>query len=295
MMWFGILPGNPDFKLPNLAIGTNEDIQNTLAQLDPTGRAGEVLEDLQREDPRRLHGFCDIVPMMAPWLRQNRSTTDHPYPRPCPYTYGLTWYCVAYRVFAARLKLHNATPKATASTLWVENTYEALHTKFGEEWDGISRGLDKRPAEFFDRLERHYKETTQYFNNKAPTPDERRSGDVPEGKFSYVDLVTAHLREAPRSYREAQHRVDTDTLNWRDYMYDRPWRGEAMVLYWEYMPDYVRYMREMGYKGDDAIVEEAWIILLFRAFLWQRTHVGLANEPALPSRFYGSGLPVYIG
>ena len=110
-----------------------------------------------------------------------------------------------------------------------------------------------------------------------------------------MDLVTAHLREAPRSYRDAQQRVDSGTLNWTNFMYDRPWRGEAMVLYWEYMPDYVCYMRERGYQGDDATVEEAWIILVFRAFLWQRTHVGLANEPALPSRFYGSGLPVYIG
>jgi len=83
MMWFGILPGNLELGLPSLAIGTNEDIQNTLEQLDTTGRAREVLQDLQREDPRRLHGFCNIVPMVAPWLRQLRATVK-PYPRPLP-------------------------------------------------------------------------------------------------------------------------------------------------------------------------------------------------------------------
>lgn len=100
MMWFGILAGNPELGLPDLAIGTNEDIQNTLMQLDPTGKARKSLGDLQRGDPRRLHGFCDIVPMVAPWLRQPLSTIN-PYPRPCPYTYGLTWYCVGYRAFYA--------------------------------------------------------------------------------------------------------------------------------------------------------------------------------------------------
>ncbi|KAK4232755.1 hypothetical protein C8A03DRAFT_20016 [Achaetomium macrosporum] len=286
MMWFGILPGNTELKLPDLGIGTNEDVQNTLMQLDPTGRAGKVLKDLQHNDPRNWHGICDIVPMVAPWLRQSPSTIN-PYPRPCPYAYGLTWYCVAYHAFYDRLRRHNGTSKATGpddrpSTRWVQKTYEALHERFGEEWDGISRDLDKRGVAFFDTLEHYYEETTRYFLDKAP-------------QFSYMDLVTAHLREAPRSHRDAQRRLDSNTLHWKNFMNDRPWRGEAMVLYWEYMPNYVRYMRGRGYKCDDATVEEAWIILVFRAFLWQRTHVGLANEPALPSRFYGSGLPVYIG
>jgi hypothetical protein len=111
-MWFGILPGNPELRLRDLAVGTNEDIHDTLDQLNPTGRAREVLEDLQREDPRRLHGFCDIVPMVAPWLRQGSSTVN-PYPRPYPYTYGLTWYCVGYRAFYSRLVRYNDTEKAT--------------------------------------------------------------------------------------------------------------------------------------------------------------------------------------
>ena len=299
MMWFGILPGNPTLALPDLAVGTNEDIQNTLSQLDPTGKACESLENLQREDPHRLHGFCDIVPMVAPWLRQAPATIS-PYPRPCPYTYGLTWYCVAYRVFYDRLRQYNTTDKATGpdgrpSTRWMQKTYEALHERFGDEWDGISRDLDRREVAFFDTLERHYEETTEYFLDKSPPSTSEGGENAEEGRFSYMDLVTAHLRQAPRSYHDAQQRVDNNTLTWKDFMFDRPWRGEAMALYWEYMPDYVSYMRERGYQGDDATVQEAWIILMFRAFLWQRTHVGLANDPALPSRFYGSGLPIYIG
>jgi len=242
------------------------------------------------------------VPMVAPWLRQ-RASTISPYPRPCPYTYGLTWYCAGYRAFYDRLQNYHADGKSTGpddrpSTRWVEATYKALKARFVDEWDGISPNLDNRGVEFFDTLEGHYNQTTGYFNERAlpttpPTPSDTNER---EGKFSYLDLVTAHLREAPRSYSDAQERVNNNTLEWKEHMFDWPWRGQAMFYYWKYMPDYVRYMRDIkGYQGDDATVEEAWIILVFRAFLWQRTHVGLANEPALPSKFYGSGLPVYIG
>ncbi|KAK5661131.1 hypothetical protein OQA88_11021 [Cercophora sp. LCS_1] len=137
MMWFGILPGNVELALPNLAIGTNEDIQHTLAQLDHTGRAGEVLANLQREDHHRLHGFCDIVPMVAPWPRQLRPTIN-PHPRPCPCTHGLTWYCVVYRAFHDRLKHYNATkdpvpvPDDYLSARWVQRTYQTPHDKFGD-------------------------------------------------------------------------------------------------------------------------------------------------------------------
>jgi hypothetical protein len=168
-----------------------------------------------------------------------------------------------------------------------------LQSDFNVEWDGISPDLYNRKKELFDELERHYEETTRYFKNKSI--HHCRPDQTLVGKFSYMDLVTAHLREAPRSYRDAQHRVDTNTREWMEDMYDRPWRDEAMMKYWDYMGDYVRYMRAMRYEGDDKTLEESWIILMFRAFLWQRTHVGVANDPALPSRFYGSGLAVYIG
>lgn len=141
-MCFGILPRNVELGLPNLAIGTNEDIQNTLAQLDAIGRAGEALQDLRREDSRQLQGFCDIVPMVAqPWLRQLGATIN-PYPRACPYTYGLTWYCVAYRALEDQLQRYNTARKATGrdqdsrpSARWVQKTYETLRKDFGDEWD----------------------------------------------------------------------------------------------------------------------------------------------------------------
>jgi len=308
MMWFGILPGNPDLGLGHLElkIGTNEDIQSTLVALDPTETAARNLRRIQDNDPQNLHGFCDIVPMVAPWLRQ-RGTTINQYPRPCYYTKGLTWYHVGYNVFYMKLKEHNNGTQATGpeespSTHWVQKAYEKLRDKYGQEWDGITKSLHARERGFFDELHDYYDQTTEYFKSTCrgesdgtPRVSLSSGESTKDNKFSYMDLVVAHLREAPRSHSEAHERLNAGKLEWRNTMYEnRPWRGDAMLLYWAYMPDYVKFMDQRGYK-DEVKVKEAWIILIFRAFLWQRAHVGIANQPALPWRFYGSELPIYIG
>jgi hypothetical protein len=281
-MWFGILPGNPDLSLRGYLIGTDSDMYATLQEIDPDGRAAGALRGLQKKYGGALHGFCDIVPMIAPWLRQAHSTINH-YPRPCGNTLGLTWYCVAYKVFYVRLQQYNQT-NGTAQTRKIAQTYEMLHEKYGREWDGISKGLIERPVEFFDTLEEHYHQTTEYFQEVASQPNHA---------LDYVNLVSAHLREAPRSLVDAEKAIKEGRGRRVEHEGDRYWRGEAMHFYWDYMPDYVRYMDDKGCKNA-ALVEEAWITLIFRAFLWQRAHVPIENTPPLPAQYYGSRLPVYI-
>ncbi|KAH8202519.1 hypothetical protein TruAng_003327 [Truncatella angustata] len=199
MMWFGLLPGNVELGLPNLEIGTSDKIYATLSALDPSGKAARNLRALQAEDARRLHGFCDIVPMVAPWLRQRPGTLNQ-YPRPWSYTYGLTWYHVAYHAFYHRLCEYHKHGFGTLSTRWVETEYLALQNMCGDEWDRISPNVNFRKGEFFDKIQRLYEQTTRYFLNKKQMTSEahqRHNG------IDYMDLVTAHLCEAPRSYGDA--------------------------------------------------------------------------------------------
>jgi len=133
---------------------------------------------------------------------------------------------------------------------------------------------------FLDNLEFLYHETTEYF-------DFARRGE----EFDYQDLVVAHLREAPRSYLDAQERLHNGRRWFTDNMGDPHGRGEAMMCYWDYMPKYVAYMASKGWTHRETI-EEAWIVLIFRAFLRQRGHTRVQNEPRLPSKYYGNQMPV---
>lgn len=291
-MWFGILPGNSDLSLPTFTVGTNDDIYATLQRLDPEGVAAQNLGRVQNRHPGYLHGFCDIVPMVAPWLRQPASQVNcYPSPWGSQNTLGLTWDCVAYRVFYDQLVGYNNN-KGTLQTRRIAGCYERLKAEYGHEWDGISTDLSDRPVKYYDELESLYNETTEYFRGNKP--ESTYAHNQKWDPAHYLDLVSVHLREAPRSYLDAisaiadgrGHGIPTDG--------DKNWRGEAMMYYWFYMPDYVRTMAWRGCDNAD-LVEEAWITLVFRAFLWMRAHIPCENPRPLPSQYYGSRLPVYIG
>jgi hypothetical protein len=291
-MWFGILPGNSELSLPTFTVGTDDDVSATLQQLDPEGVAVQHLRLMQDRHRGYLHGFCDIVPMVAPWLRQPASQVNcYPSPLGSPNTLGLTWYCVASKVFYDQLVVYNDN-KGTIQTRKIAEYYKRLKDKYGREWDGISADLSGRSSDYYDELESHYNDTTKYFQGKQPA--NTYAHNELWNPAHYMDLVTAHLREAPRSYLDALsaiadgrgHGIHTDG--------DKYWRGEAMMYYWFYIPDYVRVMKWRG-CGNADLVEEAWITLVFRAFLWMRAHIPHENPRPLPSQYYGSRLPVYIG
>ncbi|CAN9200404.1 unnamed protein product [Alternaria alternata] len=143
-MWFGILPGNQELSLPTFTVGTNEDAFATLQQLDSDGVAVQHLRQMQSRHPGYLHGFCDIVPMVAPWLCQPDSRVNcYPQPLGPQNTLGLTWYCSAYGVFYDQLVEYNER-KGTIQTRKIAKNYEDLKEKHGVEWDGISPSLDDR-------------------------------------------------------------------------------------------------------------------------------------------------------
>jgi len=58
-----------------------------------------------------------------------------------------------------------------------------------------------------------------------------------------------------------------------------------MVLYWEYLPDYVRYMRDKGFKGDNAVIKKAWAILINSTIFFSLKNPAMATPvpgPRLP-------------
>ncbi|KAH7090225.1 hypothetical protein FB567DRAFT_626237 [Paraphoma chrysanthemicola] len=230
--------------------------------------------------------------MVAPWLRLPASRVNcYPQPLGPQNTLGLTWYCSAYTVFYDQLIEYN-NRKGTTQTRKIAQSYERLRAEYGDEWDGISAGLSDRSVHYYDTLESLYNDTSDYFQGSQP--ETSYANNEKWEREHYIDLVAAHLREAPRSYPDALSAIAEGRGHEIPTGRDKYWRGEAMMYYWFYMPDYVRIMTQRRSVNAD-LVEEAWITLIFRAFLWMRAHIPCDNTRPLPSQYYGSRLPVYIG
>lgn len=153
---------------------------------------------------------------------------------------------------------------------------------FSEKFDPFSSLLDL--LEYQHDL---YDETTSYFQ----TLESREKSPI-----KYFDLLKAHFSKAPLASIEARSRHDrgharTDP----DYKSTHVWRIENMYLYFEYIPDYIKFMEKKG-CSDPMLVSEAWITLVFRALCWRKLHhIKDLDGGYIPTEHYGSQQPIYLG
>ena len=285
-MWFGILVGNPDIEdLRDLEfhIGTLDDVYQTMDALDPTKQATACLRNMDPKDV--LFGFHDIIPMVAPWMRQPHSRINR-VPKVAPSVIGSTFFHARFLVFHARLQAH---PNPTSDMREVLKRWDRLRV-WNPEWDGISPNPDLRPLEFLDLVEECYHQTTVYFHKI-------------QARLPYLDLVKAHLSRAPFAKEDAQARIRQKDPN-ADFRRNRPavpnvdemnnWGPESMHVYWDYVKHHQKTLKGQVH-AEPELVEEAWVMLMFRAFLWQRGHQFHHRQNPLPAVYYGSQMPVYIG
>lgn len=70
--------------------------------------------------------------------------------------------------------------------------------------------------------------------------------------------------------------------------------SDSMFTYVDSIPKVVEFMRQRGFD-DKQVATEAWFTMIFRAMLWHRGHYMTGPPPGVPSQYYGSKMPVYIG
>ncbi|MCJ1290196.1 hypothetical protein MMC34_001732 [Xylographa carneopallida] len=223
------------------------------------GSTSEVLATADRLDPSG---------------RLRQITTDIRHPLFCPTClFGFSDIIpLAFKVFHHRLQQHIASHPETASpTLhWVLLQYETLRTTY-PEWEDEALALsllNMRPLPFLEAVHDTWDTTTQYFTD-------REAAAPPLPRLRYAALMAAHIAQA--------------------------------VHYWDYVPLVAAGVRARGCEVGDELVREAWCVMMLRAFCWWRAHymVGLGGEGGkvemgvevgrLPSRWWGSRLPVYVG
>ena len=292
-MGFGILPGFTHFGIPDFKMGTIEEVYETMNILDNSGKASTTLRNVRGLVPRVTFGFSDLVPLAAPMLRRRGSTVIR-LPIPSEYCVGLTCHTEGFMVFHHRLKEYISSRDeypVTPQTRWVLRKYEELAQY--PEWEDEVLANDQcnsRNLRFLEDVHTCWDEATDYFYK------------IQRGSlFKYYDLMASHIRHAVNYWGDAwAHLKGEDGKKAHDHYGLRDWIAEGAHMYWDYLPRIVQDIKNKGFD-DEALVHEAWFTMMFRAFCWWRCHYlnpgqDMIHSPSiLPSRYWDSKLPVYIG
>ncbi|KAI4161186.1 MAG: hypothetical protein LQ342_005081 [Letrouitia transgressa] len=279
-MWFGILRGNTEvlgvyanFDFP---IGEKESVYEVVMKMDPSGDARDALESAAPS----LWGFNDIIPMLAPWLRQD-GTLIRTVPAVTYDVVGSTCYRAAYQAFRTRLEARvEQTGNPRPIIMKVLTAWDDLEKKFPDWGKQKERLYEDRHLliRCLDSVQMNYAMTLEYFETEVH-------------RHLFFPLVKAHLiRAASVKARIVEGRKSK-------HLPDNELAVKTMNIYWD---DMVYYQETFGLgwgflKERDAVVEDTWTMLMFRAFLWSAAHVFDTRQNPLPSRYYGSQLLVYIG
>ncbi|KAL8936385.1 MAG: hypothetical protein Q9216_004958 [Gyalolechia sp. 2 TL-2023] len=292
MLRFGIMPCHDLMNGKQFALGTIDEVCTTLDSLDLSGSASKKVRDNRQLDPTSTFGFSDLISMAAPMFRLKGSVNIR-LPVPTEHCVGLTSHIEGFVVFRQRLGEYvDGTLAVSPQILWVLQTYDAFKAKESRHWEHLDTELfaeDFSLFPFLDEVHKAWDQTTTYF-------EEIRDSHG----FSYHRLVAAHMKYAVHYWHEAHGRIRDGAGREHHGLCD--WLAEGMHLYWDYLPQIARDLRAYGkHHLPEVLIIEAWITLMFRAFCWSRCHYFcLATErypdsKRLPSRYWNSKLPVYLG
>ncbi|KAI4188888.1 MAG: hypothetical protein L6R41_001859 [Letrouitia leprolyta] len=284
MMRFGLMPCHELMWCERLAMGTIDEVYATLDITDSSGSASKKVRDNRQLDPTSTFGFSDLISMAAPILIV-KGTTKFRLPVPTEHCIGLTCHREGFVVFRQRLGeyVRDQNHRVSSQVLWVLQSYDALEAKVSSYWEDDNRGELEVVYDGVDEIHAAWDQTTTYF--------EKLMADGP----SYHYLVAAHMKHAVNYWHEAHERIRSGIAREHHGLCD--WLAEGMHIYWDYLP---LIAGELSFYPEE-IIYEAWITLIFRAFCWSRCHYfcrpqeRFPDSTRLPSRYWNSKLPVYLG
>lgn len=176
----------------------------------------------------------------------------------------------------------------------MQSQHEKLRAQY-EEWESekLASSLGNRQnPDFLDAVHDCYDFTSVYFMNL----------DQQHYRI-YYGLVSVHINHAVYYWGDATKNIrEGNARKAPPGMQD--WLVEGAHLYWDYLPSIAKRMMKEDERLNEDQVYEAWIMMMFRAFCWWRCHwmdlsetMENSGKPKtrLPSRYYNSQFPVYIG
>ena len=299
-MGFGLVPGEASLGVSDYKLGTEQEVLATLRNVvDPSRKAADTVKGLLEANPGWTPGISDIIGFAAPMIRQLHSSIVR-VPQPAGYAVGLTQQQEGFVVFHKRLLDLVAERDAkgepvSQQTRSILHQYAELLYRYGDQWEDqevCNQKLNDRSMEFLDDLQEKHHVATNHLNYLMTYYDGK--GEKSQ-VFRYTDLMYAHIRYAVNYFPEALERINASPSRARDLygMRVAGWITEGAHIYFDNIPKVIADMRSKGFDQPE-VVEEAWLTMMWRAFIWHRCHFMVEGQ-RVPSSNWGSRLPVYIG
>lgn len=247
-----------------------------------------VKTEMDKGDRRFIRGFNDLLPLCSRSLVLPCPTIGWMDRIPAPNTYsaGVTSSRAGFQVFTKRLEQlvsergTDVSPQLGVILVYAQDLNSA---KYDALWyTGFLEGdaQTKRDKLELRNLSIDYQVTMTKF--------------LQDSKVIYARLVIEHILSATLPAESDLPPPSVNTGLWSE---DLNWRHVAsMEDYFKKLPEVLQKVaNQHQYHLTETQVEDAWFSMIFKAICWQRCHVMIISAPPLPSEYWNSKMPVYIG
>lgn len=304
----------------DLDIGTIEGIEQTVPRLmrDHTGHQPYITQTTQNirkciEEGRQfIPGLNDLVPLCSTMLISDRVPPHSlPWlcrvPSPNSWTRGVTGARQSLQIFEDKLQqfLQNGRSRHSGLPEHILFLMRELRGKYGSRW------LDENIETWEQR--RNELDVEASFRKDMLAYHSEMTDFLQRSNVRYSVLVSQHLyiASAPNyGIRHGDYDDRRDEASPIDPPYINPahnledWDMDlTLSMYWYFIAlprlaervikTHRDYMEKPNLTKEE--VEDAWFAMMFRAFCWQRSHTMIPGVPPLPSEYWNSKMPVYIG
>ncbi|TVY17056.1 hypothetical protein LARI1_G004501 [Lachnellula arida] len=279
---FGFISGNAGIHIPRFTIGTQDEIVTSLDLLDETGLSASRLRRMLQQNPGYHPPTGDLVAMTMEMVRL-RGRSHVQVPAPSENVRGVSTSPNGRKAFRLCLERcvsegprdnYNFGPQ-TAVVLSACNHL----SETWKEWE-TERFHSAEVPDIPDRLMPAYLDAVhEQFDNL------KQWIIVQKGPI-YRNVLGAHIRHI--TLRENE---ETGSLNWQTLHPDYEAEVKEYFALW---PNIMADLADGKYEYYEKALFDTWVVMLFRACCWGACHFFVPGE-RVPSEYYGSQLPVYIG
>ncbi|MCJ1402304.1 hypothetical protein MMC11_005524 [Xylographa trunciseda] len=283
----GVLRGEQMLQVPDITVGTQQEIVVALRRLDRSGESAAKLAIILRENPGFHFRIADICAFTLGTVRQRGSGLVQ-VPAPSDSVYGVTTSPHGRWMFKYCLESHVQQQQQQEKQIG-QQTREVLNMCYDlsisyPEWDrlGLDAEIDEewavtRNIEYLEKVHDTFDAMTEYLrvmNHRM---------NVRDSKLRYVDLLGVHLRLGVFCADGETTPVGAEIPRYKD----------DVGRYFEQLPAIIAEMYKTSDMDQEQVVD-AWTTMMLRAFCWGACHFLVPGE-RVPTAYYGSQQPVYIG
>lgn len=287
----GVIHGDAESGIPTFTIGTQQEIVVALRKLEKSGESAITLTAILRENPGFSLRVADIIAMTLDIIRLRGSALVQ-VPAPSDNVLGVTTSLVGRRAFRSSLESYVMDLKQVGKPVGqqtqvvldicnaLSHTYQQWDTFDGErQWD--EHWTITRDLQFLEKVHDHCGALVKYLS--SPDPSLAQGQSFHPAAFRYVDLLGLHIRFAifcPEG--------ETTPLQAQVPIYELD-----VIRYFEQLPAIFTAARKAWGWSEERVVD-VWTSMMLRGFCWGACHFLVPGE-RVPTAYYGSQLPVYIG